>query len=612
MGILQKAVETYDAHVAYVGIERKGHHILTPIGHTIAKAEFEITLDQDGNLIDLTSVDKKQAATIIPVTEESLNRTSSAIRPHPLCDKVNYLSGENEEKYHLYIEQLERWETSKFTHPMLTPILHYVKSKPLLDDMKSFGIDLEKTKKGLIRFRVIGIEQENGACWTNRNLHKAFAEWYKSEYLTSERSMSLCMISGKKDILTDKHPKGIIPISGHAKLLSSNDETNFTYLGRFTEAVQAASVSYEASQKAHNALRWIADEYGKTYKTRCFLCWNPQGKPTPHSAEPFLTGFSMGTDEEMNPSDYKRELQKTLLGYQSELPANEGVVVAAFDAATTGRLALTYYSEIPAVDFLTRMKDWDDSCCWWTWNPSHHKEDQIRAIPLWQIVNCAYGAEQTKNGRVDFVPDEKVFCQQLQRLIACRTENGKFPEDIKRVLTIRASNPQAYTSHLYRRLLVTTCAVIRKYHHDHQKEDLEMKLEEKRNDRSYLFGRLLAVMEKAERDTYDQANDGREPTAIRLQAAYSQHPLHTANIIENQLERAYFPRLEPKARIFYKKLIGNLMERLVCVCKSDRDWNSALGDTYLIGYYLQNAELYTKREKPEEKKKEKNDGNVTE
>lgn len=605
MGLLQKAVETYDAHAAYVGHEREGHHTLAPIGHIIAKAEFEITLDQDGNLVNLESVEKGQEKTIIPVTEGSAGRTSAPC-PHPLCEQIGYLSGENEEKYHLYTEQLERWETSEFTHPMLTPILHYVKGKHLLMDMQSYGMNSNATEKSMVRFRVIGIDQESGACWTNANLYKAFNEWYKAECLVLGKQRSICMISGNQDILADQHPKGIIPINGNAKLLSSNDKSNFTYLGRFTEDVQAASVSYEASQKAHNALRWIADEQGKTYGKRCFLCWNPKGKPTPHIALPFMTGFSADTDEEVRSSDYKRELQRTLEGYQSQLSADEGVVVAAFDAATTGRLALTYYSEMLAVDFLARMKDWDNSCCWWTWNPLHHKEDQIRAIPLSQIVNCAYGTvrEQAKGGGADFAADEKVLCQQMQRLIACRAGNGKFPEDIERVLTIRASNPQAYESRSYRKLLVTACAVIRKHHHDHRKEELEMELEEKRNDRSYLFGRLLAVMEKAERDTYKRTDDGREPNAIRLQAAYSQHPLHTANIIENQLERAYFPRLKPAARSFYKNLIGNLMERLGCVCKSDRDWNGTLGDTYLIGYYLQRAELYKKRKSEDENKEE--------
>ena len=60
----------------------------------------------------------------------------------------------------------------------------------------------------------------------------------------------LCMVTGKIARRASQHPKGVIPTSGNAKLISSNDETGFTFRGRFTSGEQAATVSYEASQKA--------------------------------------------------------------------------------------------------------------------------------------------------------------------------------------------------------------------------------------------------------------------------------------------------------------------------------------------------------------------------
>ena len=118
-----------------------------------------------------------------------------------------------------------------------------------------------------------------------------------------------------------------------------------------------------------------------------------------------------------------------------------------------------------------------------------------------------------------------------------------------------------------------------------------MALEPERKDRSYQFGRLLAVMEKVERDTYD-TNEGREPNAIRLQSVFCQRPMHTAGMLEKQLERAYFPRLKPGSRIWYKNLIGQIMEKL---SEFSDDWNKPLEDSYLMGYYLQRSALYTKK-----------------
>lgn len=119
-----------------------------------------------------------------------------------------------------------------------------------------------------------------------------------------------------------------------------------------------------------------------------------------------------------------------------------------------------------------------------------------------------------------------------------------------------------------------------------------MSLEEKKEDRSYQFGRLLAVLEKAERDTYDD-DEKREPNAIRLQSLFCRRPMATAANIEEGLERAYFPRLKPGSRMFYKKLIGEILEEINRF--PQEEWNRPLGETYLMGYYLQRQALYTKK-----------------
>ena len=119
-----------------------------------------------------------------------------------------------------------------------------------------------------------------------------------------------------------------------------------------------------------------------------------------------------------------------------------------------------------------------------------------------------------------------------------------------------------------------------------------MALEPEKKDRSYQFGRLLAVMEKAERDTYD-SSEGREPNAIRLQSIFCQRPMSTADNLEKQLERAYFPRLKPGSRIWYKNLMGRIMS--IISEFPQEDWNKPLDATYLMGYYLQRSALYTKK-----------------
>ena len=67
MGLLQKAVETYDAHAAQVGEVQVGHEVLAPVSHILTSAQIEITVNAAGELADARAVDKKESKIIIPV-----------------------------------------------------------------------------------------------------------------------------------------------------------------------------------------------------------------------------------------------------------------------------------------------------------------------------------------------------------------------------------------------------------------------------------------------------------------------------------------------------------------------------------------------------------------
>ena len=128
------------------------------------------------------------------------------------------------------------------------------------------------------------------ACWEDTTLFDAFIRFFYQRE-NSNGPQCLCMVSGQEKRRARQHPKGIIPMNGNAKLISSNDTSNFTYLGRFTSEEQAMEISYEASQKAHNALHWLAAEQGarSVFGERTFLCWNPQGRKVVHVAGVFAS-----------------------------------------------------------------------------------------------------------------------------------------------------------------------------------------------------------------------------------------------------------------------------------------------------------------------------------
>lgn len=588
MGLLQKAVETYDtmSHRAGVMYEEE-QEPLAPISHIMTRANIEITLDQNGTFISSRAVGKEEAKIIIPVTEESAGRTSAPCA-HPLCDQLGYVSPYDETKHTLYVKSLSEWANSECSHPKLRPILNYVQGGTILADLSAAGL-VQFTPEGgpmneklMVCWVVNGLgEALNGPCWTDQTLMKAFIDYSRSK--RADTSRVLCMVSGEMEHPAEQHPKGIVPINGNAKLISANDSSGFTYRGRFDEAAQAATVGYTASQKAHSALRWLIANQGVPFGGRTFLCWNPQGIQLPEVTGP-MGRKSGAIQRAADPSQYQKQLLEALSGWKENLPPSAGVVIAAFDAATTGRLAVTYYNELLASDFLDRLHSWEASCCW------ENGSYGIQSPSLYQIISWAFGAP--RNGKAEV--DDRILRQQMQRLVACRVDQAPFPLDIERALVEKASHLLVYEGEIQQKLLFTACAAIRKYH---EKEKWDMALDKNCLDRSYLFGRLLAIADAVENSTYTN-EDRRETNAIRMQKAFTLRPMTTWSALWDKL-RPYCGRLaqsKPGLYHYYQNTLDEIMDKL---SPSDSELNHELKDIYLLGFSHQRAYRTQKADKPE-------------
>ena len=585
MGLMKQAYDTYCAmEKQYVGVYGEANEPLVPVSHQIAKADLEITLDSEGNLLDARQVDPKEATTIIPVTEQSAGRTGDTCCAHPLCDQLRFFSPRYPAKYEAYLTQLHRWEGSPYSHPKLSAIAGYVEKGSILEDMSRLGLisldekGMPTKEKLLVRWRVeAGTEGNVAACWQDRTLFQAFIDYYAAG---QKSDPVYCMVSGKNAPPASQHPKKIINICANAKLVSANDTSGFTYRGRFKSDAEAMTMSYEASQKIHSALHWLSANQGVAIGGRTFLCWNPQGIEIPKPQATFLRG---NTANQVKYSDYRKALSETLRGWKETIPADAGAVIAAFDAATSGRLALTYYSELPASDFLERLHNWDALCCW------NRDPFGIQAPSLYQIANCAFGTVRTSGNQTKLESDDRILRQQVQRLLSCRVDKGKMPADISRAAAAKASNLQIMDTQLRETVLSTACAVLRKYYYDWDREEWNMSLEPEKKDISYQYGRLLAVFEKIEQDTYDK-DEQREPNAIRMQSVFAKRPRYASRILWEQMKKAYYPHLKPWNRVKYDRLIGEIIEQISNLPQAKHE--ETLKDTYLFGYYLQKKALY--------------------
>lgn len=125
MGLLQRAIETYDASAALAGVYREGHEPLAPIGHVLTSANIEITLNAQGGFETARRVEKNEPKILIPVTEESGGRTSG-IAAHPLCEQLKYVACTNMQAHESYLAALRAWMESPHGHPFLPAIFTYV------------------------------------------------------------------------------------------------------------------------------------------------------------------------------------------------------------------------------------------------------------------------------------------------------------------------------------------------------------------------------------------------------------------------------------------------------------------------------------------------------
>ena len=583
MGLLQKAVETYDANAALVGVYQEGRDPLAPIGHILTSASIEITLNALGEFLSARKVEKIEPKILIPVTEDSGGR-ASGLAAHPLCDYLKYVAPTNEKAHDLYLQTLRAWLDSPHSHPFLQAVFAYANDGTILNDLTRAGIldSAERyDEKGMVCWRVNGFADEEPACWKNRNLFDSFAAYYCDRI--SERDVALCMIEGKPEAAAVQHPKGIIPVNGNAKLISANDTSGFTYRGRFAEKWQTATVGYVASQKAHNAIRWLASDQGvrEFSGNRIFLCWNPRGTGIlkPMRRMP-------GAEAARKPSDYREQLQSTLLSFRKDrqFRDTDSAILVSFDAATTGRLSITYYNELSLGTFLERMHDWDAHCCWYAGKYG------IQAPNLFQIVECAFGTP-----RGNFLEtDDRIQRQHLQRLLGCKVSGGVFPQDIVKALTERASMPLAYEETVWRRIVQTACAALQKYRYDTKQGGDEMAWELDKKDRSFQYGRLLAVMDRAERDYYYKTQESRQTNAIKFMSEFRQRPFFVYERINRHLYQAYLNRIEPWQANRYERLCDEII-RIIREFPEE-ELNKPLSELYLMGYDLQRNAFFIKNE----------------
>nr|WP_303252820.1 type I-C CRISPR-associated protein Cas8c/Csd1 [uncultured Ruminococcus sp.] len=636
MSWLPECAAVYDKIGKDAGTKVNGV-LLLPLFHSTQNAQIEVNVSTEGEFAFATIIDKANQVTMIPVTEDSVARSSSKEIPHPLFDKLIYTAGDfakyankvnnKTPNYHIeYMNKLRQWVESEYTNDKLKAVYKYLSKGTLATDLinnELLILDGEKfdTKCKInnihqedvfIRFSVVNFETgEKVNLWDDKDISDKYISYCSNSNSESE----LCYATGEKVPVTYKHMAGIRYPGDKSKLISSNDKTGFTYRGLFSTKEEAYAVGRIVSQKAHLALKWLSRSCGTTFGTAKYIIWQKSLEEvidcfgTVKSKNTKLENTDIKTDSDgvsyaKTLSSYKQILRYVMKGYRQNLNFNSDIIIMVLDAATQGRMSINMYQELKSSEFYDNVNRWFSQTVWhWCYFDGQKKLVHCVQTPsLYNIIKYACGVEKDSLiGQPTVEVDEKVLQRFVQAIFPCIALGKPLPTNVLKQIFTRASNPQFYSNkNNWDRVVDVCCALYRKYYIDKKGVELNMKLDRDCDDRSYLYGRLAAVAEKIETDTYD-SDEKRAPNALRYMNVLISSPFKTWRHIEVKIN-LYITKLASKKYGSYTYYEKELQEIYVNFKKGDFELAKPLDAMFFMGYYGEKDELYTSSKNKEEEK----------
>lgn len=640
MSWMQRLYETYGE--AQKLTDLPSHQQLMPISHTLQNAHINIAIDADGQFLRARVLRKTQI--VLPATEKSAGR-SSDIAPHPLADKLQYVAQDyasfgdaKTEFFQKYKEQLEQWCQSGFSHPQASAVLTYITKGQVINDLVTHGILFANDNAKLITrwvdesknppdiFSVLPKEKgelDQGSalvCWTVERPGVAEADTWKDvslqqswlNYESANGALAgLCFITGVDVPLAVNHPAKLRHTGDKAKLISANDEKGFTFRGKFLEKTQAAGISFEVTQKAHNALRWLISRQGYKNGDQVTIAWAISGAFTPNPMQdPFdmvneddfdLNALSTDLSEDLGQKSALK-LKNLLKGYRQKLNDSDQLSLMMLDSATPGRMAIAYYKESLPDEYFDALNDWYDNFAWYMRHSQEIPQDgkKPKSRTIWPALSPSpYAIAQTAYGQT---LSDTLKKQVYARLLPCIAEKQALPEDILKLCITGASNPNSGEHWEWERNVGVACALYKGFYSRHQNHNLRrtytMALDENYSSRDYLYGRLLAIAEQIERIALSVANEKRPTNAERFMQKFAERPYTTWRNLELALA-PYRERLRNNRAGFLinrEKELGQVMNMFKIADFTD---DTRLSGEFLLGYHSQKM-AYTVKKTDEE------------
>lgn len=128
-----------------------------------------------------------------------------------------------------------------------------------------------------------------------------------------------------------------------------------------------------------------------------------------------------------------------------------------------------------------------------------------------------------------------------------------------------------------------------------------MALEERRTDRSYLFGRLLATAQELEENVLYHQGNQRETAAERFRETFRRKPVKTWGVIEGCL-KPYISYQKARGNLFYTEKLDEIMSLFQ---SDDFESEAPLDELVFLGYHCQRRAFKEARMQNKQENKEK-------
>lgn len=608
--------------------------VLLPVYHSSKKSNgtndmIEAIISEKGEFIKAEWMPKDKIA-IFPITENSIIRAGKVIAPHPLCDELSYLSKELDVDKHLeYINVLNDWVSymeDKNYNRLLKILSEYLRLGNILEDCitslfsgfnyiikDDYSIIInagEKSEKivrldkTFVTFQIETIlsNEVNLSVSKDKDIHQNYIDYIRDK--NSRQTKEKCDISGEETYCVSRH-RGLM---GNAKLISISNN-NETYYGRFDDGEEVVHIGYEVSQKIHLMVKYLLENNQniKQLGKDCYLInWFSDDINNDElvSITCAISPYDDMDDEDIDntPKTFGGSISTTINNYITGKKSDEKLdgkfYVMILEKIFNGRISVKYFRELTRSDLFERVEDWYRSTSW----PGYSgitKQVSMQTPSLFRIADTIFGIEN-KKGFIE-CKISKLRTKTVERLLPCILDHKKIPVDLKNRMFENLCKRRSYDKS-WNSVISVGCSIFKKFQMDYQsKREVSVMLDFKEQNRSYLYGRLLAVYEKLEQDVLkgnsSETEVKRSTNAERLWTAYTKMPARTLKILEEKI-RPYKERLKKNnydAAKFYDILISNIINKLRETENFEQEKNRVLNEDFVFGYYAQKQNFYEKQ-----------------